>query len=129
MQSLRNLNLTDALVSLFSLQITLSSAAGGDIPLQMNGLVGFGIRFFTVCLAIYMIFDGVRRKKLDNLFAAPSTRQVAMPRLTGPCQNRKPHPPPPMKTKSKRTSAEVLSYFDIVLNSSPDLRAVISNFV
>lgn len=72
-QSLRNLNLTDALVSLFSLQITLSSAAGGDIPLQMNGLVGFGICFFTVCLGIYMIFDGVRRKKLDNLFAAPST--------------------------------------------------------
>lgn len=71
-QSLRNLNLTDALVSLFSLQITLSSAAGGDIPLQMNGLVGFGICFFTVCLGIYMIFDGVRRKKLDNLFAAPS---------------------------------------------------------
>ena len=31
-QALRNLNLTDALVSLFSLQITLSAAVGGDLP-------------------------------------------------------------------------------------------------
>ena len=69
-QALRNLNLTDALVSLFSLQITLSAAAGGDLPLQMNALVGFAICFFTACLGIYMIVDGIRRKR--HLFAAPS---------------------------------------------------------
>ena len=72
-QALRNLNLTDALVSLFSLQITLSAAVGGDLPLQMNGLVGFAVCFFTACLGIYMIFDGVRRKKkLKFSAAAPS---------------------------------------------------------
>ena len=69
-QALRNLNLTDALVSLFSLQITLSTAAGGDLPLQMNGLVGFAVCFFTACLGIYMIVDGIRRKK--HLCATPS---------------------------------------------------------
>ena len=68
--ALRNFNLTDALVSLFSLQITLSAAAGGDLPLQMNALVGFAICFFTACLGIYMIVDGIRRKK--HLYAAPS---------------------------------------------------------
>ena len=69
-QALRNLNLTDALVSLFSLQITLSAAAGGDLPLQMNALVGFAVCFFTACLGIYMIVDGIRRKK--HLCATPS---------------------------------------------------------
>ena len=69
-QALRNFNLTDALVSLFSLQITLSAAAGGNLPLQMNALVGFAICFFTACLGIYMIVDGIRRKR--HLFAAPS---------------------------------------------------------
>ena len=69
-QALRNLNLTDALVSLFSLQITLSAAAGGDLPLQMNALVGFSICFFTACLGIYMIVDGIRRKR--HLHTAPS---------------------------------------------------------
>ena len=69
-QALRNLNLTDALVSLFSLQITLSAAAGGDLPLQMNALVGFAVCFFTACLGIYMIVDGIRRKR--HLYAAPS---------------------------------------------------------
>ena len=71
-QALRNLNLTDALVSLFSLQITLSAAVGGDLPLQMNGLVGFAVCFFTACLGIYMIFDGVRRKKKLCRLAATS---------------------------------------------------------
>lgn len=69
-QALRNLNLTDALVSLFSLQITLSAAAGGDLPLQMNALVGFAVCFFTACLGIYMIVDGIRRKR--HLHTAPS---------------------------------------------------------
>ena len=69
-QALRNLNLTDALVSLFSLQITLSAAVGGDLPLQMNALVGFSICFFTACLGIYMIVDGIRRKR--HLHTAPS---------------------------------------------------------
>lgn len=69
-QALRNLNLTDALVSLFSLQITLSAAVGGDLPLQMNALVGFAVCFFTACLGIYMIVDGIRRKK--HLCATPS---------------------------------------------------------
>ena len=71
-QALRNLNLTDALVSLFSLQITLSTAAGGDLPLQMNGLVGFAVCFFTACLGVYMIFDGVRRKKKLGRLTASS---------------------------------------------------------
>ena len=62
-QSLRNINLTDALVSLFSLEITLSAAAGGDLPAEFNAMFGFAICAFTVCLGIYMIFDGVRRKK------------------------------------------------------------------
>lgn len=75
-QALRNLNLTDALVSLFSLQITLSAAVGGDLPLQMNGLVGFAVCFFTACLGIYMIFDGVRRKKKLRRLAASSARSA-----------------------------------------------------
>ena len=65
-QSLRNINLTDALVSLFSLGITLSTAAGGDLPPQLNALVGFAVCIFTACLGIYMIFDGIRRKKKLN---------------------------------------------------------------
>ena len=69
-QTLRNLNLTDALVSLFSLQITLSAAVGGDLPLQMNALVGFAVCFFTACLGIYMIVEGIRRKR--HLCTAPS---------------------------------------------------------
>lgn len=75
-QALRNLNLTDALVSLFSLQITLSAAVGGDLPLQMNGLVGFAVCFFTACLGIYMIFDGVRRKKKLRRLDASSARSA-----------------------------------------------------
>ena len=75
-QALRNLNLTDALVSLFSLQITLSAAVGGDLPLQMNGLVGFAVCFFTACLGIYMIFDGVRRKKKLGRLDASSARSA-----------------------------------------------------
>ena len=78
-QALRNLNLTDALVSLFSLQITLSAAVGGDLPLQMNGLVGFAVCFFTACLGIYMIFDGVRRKKKLGRLAASSARSAEPP--------------------------------------------------
>ena len=78
-QALRNLNLTDALVSLFSLQITLSAAAGGDLPHQMNALVGFAVCFFTACLGIYMIFDGVRRKKKLGRLVASSAPPSELP--------------------------------------------------
>lgn len=78
-QALRNLNLTDALVSLFSLQITLSAAVGGDLPLQMNGLVGFAVCFFTACLGIYMICDGVRRKKKLGRLVASSAPPSELP--------------------------------------------------
>ena len=43
---------------------------GGDLPLQMNALVGFAICFFTACLGIYMVVDGIRRKR--HLCATPS---------------------------------------------------------
>ena len=71
-QALRSLTLTDALVSMFSLQITLSAAAGGSLPLQFNAAVGFGVCLFTVFLGIYMIFDGIRRKKKFTASAEPA---------------------------------------------------------
>ena len=99
-QALRNLNLTDALVSLFSLQITLSTAVGGDLPLQMNGLVGFAVCFFTACLGIYMIFDGMRRKKKLGRLAATSAPPSGPPApLTQPSE-----PPAPEDATSAPTA-------------------------
>ena len=62
-QSLRNLNLTDALVSLFSLNITLSAAAGELMPVEFNATLGFAVCAYTLFSGIYMIIDGIKRKK------------------------------------------------------------------
>ena len=55
----------------------------------MNGLVGFAVCFFTACLGIYMIFDGVRRKKKLGRLAASSE----------PPPEDAPSPPAPEKSK------------------------------
>ena len=113
-QALRNLNLTDALVSLFSLQITLSAAVGGDLPLQMNGLVGFAVCFFTACLGIYMIFDGVRRKKkLGRLCAAPaapSERDAATAEAPAPETEPSEPPGPEAEPSNPPTPEDALSH-------------------
>ena len=57
LQSLRNINLSNALVSLFALQISLVAANGGaDESMRvMNIVTGFAVCALTIALGAYMI--------------------------------------------------------------------------
>lgn len=61
----RNLDLTVALMSLFSLQTAMFSAFGNDFAHQhlMNSLTGGGVCLIVVCSAVAMVFHGRKMKK------------------------------------------------------------------
>ena len=64
LQSLRNINLTDALVSLLSLQITMISVFdGGDGLARMNGITGIAVTVITLIIAVVSITQAARRLK------------------------------------------------------------------
>lgn len=76
-QSLRNINFSNALVSLFALQITLVAVQGGadEGMRNMNIFMGFFVCALTIALGLYMIVRASRklgRMKADEAQAVPS---------------------------------------------------------
>ena len=68
-QSLRNLNLTDAMVTLYGLQTaliaTFSATEGGDMG-YMNMITGIVVTVLSLALGVYMIIKSSKElKKLD----------------------------------------------------------------
>lgn len=64
LQCLRNINLTDALVSLLSLQITMISVFdSGNGLARMNGITGIAVTVITLIIAVVMITQAARRLK------------------------------------------------------------------
>ncbi len=65
-QSLRNLNLTDAMVTLYALQTaliaTFSTAEGGDMT-YMNMITGIVITIISLALGVYMIVKSSKERK------------------------------------------------------------------
>ncbi len=64
LQCLKNINMTDALVSLLSLQITMISVFDSKNELsQMNGITGIAVTVITLIIAVVMITQAARRLK------------------------------------------------------------------
>ncbi len=66
LQSLRNINLTDAAVSLLSLQVTLVAVFSGEGSAEMNALnavTGFAVCLLTIIMGIWMIASATRQLK------------------------------------------------------------------
>lgn len=78
LQSFRNINLTDAAVSLLSLQVTLVAVFSGEKTTEMNALnavTGFAVCALTIVLGVLMIVrSSVELKKLR---LAPAVREEA----------------------------------------------------
>lgn len=69
MQALRNINLSNAFVSLFALQITLVAAAGNGTDSDMrilNIVTGFAVCVFTIALGVFMIIRASLRLRAEK---------------------------------------------------------------
>ena len=66
LQSFRNINLTDASVSLLALQTTLVAVFSESTDVKMNilnGVTGFCVCMLTIVLGIFMIVSASRKLK------------------------------------------------------------------
>ena len=69
LQALRNINLSNAFVSLFALQITLVAAAGNGTDSDMrilNIVTGFAVCVFTIALGVFMIIRASLRLRAEK---------------------------------------------------------------
>ncbi len=68
--SIRDLNLSDALVSMLALQTAMFQAFGeGSNPYMFNAITGAGVTLILVALSVVMITHGnreIKRLKLTN---------------------------------------------------------------